>query len=280
MSNSIPVELPEGFLPHNGEDNKHGDMLVEILMRDGAYQTGEADRLRWDHRGWAGDVVAYRVLDVSDATIENAAFITHTADLNEIQQLVDIAKRHNITFWADALDYMRLVPEDYDHVTYFSKESGFDGYDFGVMDDQVLVSFKQFLQLYREHFGEVIKNLDEVPVRNPKPRYRKRRHKKPNKAKTIVRVLYTTQQVYTFKNVLSVQIIDDKVFIQHERVITDGIKESIETEIDAALVMAVVIHEVGNRSSFLRNIDNTWDFQAEDGTVINNGKQLGRIFKK
>lgn len=121
---------------------------------------------------------------------------------------------------------------------------------------------------------------EPTPVRNPRPRYRKRTRQKPTTAKTIVRVLYTTQQVYTFKNVRSVQIIDDKVFVQYERDITDGIKENSEVEIDGNLVMAVVIHEVGNRSNFFRNIDGTWDFQAEDGTVINSGKQLGRIFKK
>lgn len=120
----------------------------------------------------------------------------------------------------------------------------------------------------------------KVLKRNPRPRYRKRSRQKPTVAKTIVRVLYTTQQVYTFKNVRSVQIIDDKVYIQHERDITEGIKESSESEINGDLVMAVVIHEVGNRSNFFRNIDGTWDFQAEDGTVINSGKQLGRIFKK
>lgn len=121
---------------------------------------------------------------------------------------------------------------------------------------------------------------EPAPVRNPRPRYRKRTRQKPTTAKTIVRVLYTTQQVYTFKNVRSVQIIDDKVYIQHERDITEGIKESSESEINGDLVMAVVIHEVGNRSNFFRNIDGTWDFQAEDGTVINSGKQLGRVFKK
>lgn len=121
---------------------------------------------------------------------------------------------------------------------------------------------------------------EPAPVRNPRPRYRKRARQKPTTAKTIVRVLYTTQQVYTFKNVRSVQIIDDKVYIQHERDITEGIKENSESEINGDLVMAVVIHEVGNRSNFFRNIDGTWDFQAEDGTVINSGKQLGRVFKK
>jgi hypothetical protein len=121
---------------------------------------------------------------------------------------------------------------------------------------------------------------EPAPALNPRPRYRKRSRQKPTVAKTIVRVLYTTQQVYTFKNVRSVQVIDGTVYIQHEREVTEGIKESIETEIDEKLLMAVVIHDVGNRSSFLRNIDGSWDYQAEDGTVINGGKQLGRIFKK
>lgn len=120
---------------------------------------------------------------------------------------------------------------------------------------------------------------EPAPVSNPRPRYRKRSRQKPKVAKTIVRVLYTTQQVYTFKNVRSVQIIEDKVYIQHERDITEGIKESSESEINGDLVMAVIIHEMDNRSNFFRNIDGTWDFQNEDGTVINSAEQLGRIFK-
>lgn len=142
------------------------------------------------------------------------------------------------------------------------------------------VSYDEFLELYKAHYGEVIKSVDEMPKRNPQPRFRKRRRKKPTTLKTFVRVLYVDQKTYTFKNVRSVQIIDNKVFIQHERVITEGIKENAEVEIDGNLVMAVVIHEAGNRSNFFRNIDGTWDFQNEDGTVINNGQQLGRIFKK
>nr|DAY73760.1 MAG TPA: hypothetical protein [Caudoviricetes sp.] len=204
-------------------------------------------------------------------TIENAAFLTKEVGLNEIQALIDICHKQGKTFWKSADDFMRFVADHEDkHVIFFSEDCGFDGDSAGLREYQVLVSYEEFLSLLKQQYS----------VKNPRPRFRKRRRQKPTTAKTIVRVLYTTQQVYTFKNVSNVQIIDNKVFIQHERDITEGIKESIETEIDANLVMAVVIHEVGNRSSFLRNIDNTWDFQAEDGTVINNGKQLGRIFKK
>lgn len=274
-----------------------------------------------------------------EVTIENAAFLTESVGVNEIQTLIDICHKQGKTFWSDGSRFMRYV-ENYEdkHVTYFSGECGIDGYNGGITEDQVLVSYDEFLRLLEMHYedqkekinlipdgytpylegtlmpawkevevilrdgqnlkgrvskfnwlqssssGDVVayRFLDEetVPVKNPRPRYRKRNRQKPTVAKTIVRVLYTTQQVYTFKNVRSVQIIDDKVYIQYERDITEGIKESIESEINSDLVMAVVIHEVGNRSNFFRNIDGTWDFQAEDGTVINSGKQLGRVFKK
>lgn len=111
------------------------------------------------------------------------------------------------------------------------------------------------------------------------PRYRKRRCQKQGKAKTVVRVLYVTQQTYTFKNVLSVQVLDGKVYITYTKEVAKGITETSEVEIDGNLLMAVVIHEPDNRSNFFRNIDGTWDFNNEDGTVVNGGHQLGRIFK-
>ncbi len=212
------------------------------------------------------------------ATIENAAFLNFNTEDKDLQKLLDICARHGISFWGDARDYSQWTRTQ-EHVTFFDEGTGIDGSD-QLTDDQVLVSFDAFYELLKNHFGEVIKSVDEAPVRNPRPRYRKRARQKPKVAKTIVRVLYTTQQVYTFKNVHNVQIIDDKVFIQHEREITEGIKESSESEINGDLVMAVVIHEPGNRSNFFRNIDGTWDFQAENGTVVNSGKQLGRVFKK
>lgn len=210
-------------------------------------------------------------------TIHEAAFLTKSVGLDEIQLLVEICREQGRTFWSDGSRFMRYV-EDYQdkHVTYFSGDCGIDGYMGGITGNQVLVSYEEFLKLLKEHYGIT----EQATAKNPRPRYRKRNRQKPTVAKTIVRVLYTTQQVYTFKNVRSVQIIDDKVYIQYERDITEGIKESIESEINSDLVMAVVIHEVGNRSNFFRNIDGTWDFQAEDGTVINSGKQLGRVFKK
>lgn len=210
-------------------------------------------------------------------TIHEAAFLTKSVGLDEIQFLVEICREQGKTFWSDGSRFMRYV-EDYQdkHVTYFSGDCGIDGYMGGITGNQVLVSYEEFLKLLKEHYGIT----EQAPVKNPRPRYRKRNRQKPTVAKTIVRVLYTTQQVYTFKNVRSVQIIDDKVYIQYERDITEGIKENSESEINSDLVMAVVIHEVGNRSNFFRNIDGTWDFQAEDGTVINSGKQLGRVFKK
>lgn len=210
-------------------------------------------------------------------TIHEAAFLTKSVGLDEIQRLVEICREQGKTFWSDGSRFMRYV-ENYEdkHVTYFSVECGIDGYMGGITGNQVLVSYEEFLKLLKEHYGIT----EQATVKNPRPRFRKRRRQKATVAKTIVRVLYTTQQVYTFKNVSNIQIIDDKVFVQYDREITEGIKESVESAIDGDLVMAVVVHEVGNRSNFFRNIDGTWDFQAEDGTVVNSGKQLGRVFKK
>lgn len=217
------------------------------------------------------------IMDKVKPTIHEAAFLTKSVGLDEIQLLVEICRKQGKTFWSDGSRFMRYV-ENYEdkHVTYFSGECGIDGYNGGITGNQVLVSYEEFLKLLKEHYGIT----EQATAKNPRPRFRKRRRQKATVAKTIVRVLYTTQQVYTFKNVSNIQIIDDKVFVQYDREITEGIKESVESAIDGDLVMAVVVHEVGNRSNFFRNIDGTWDFQAEDGTVVNSGKQLGRVFKK
>lgn len=210
-------------------------------------------------------------------TIRNAAFLTKDVDIAKIQALIDVCHKHGKAFWGSAAYFMRFILSHEDkHVTFFSEECGLNGDSAGLTENQVLVSYEQFLELLKEHYDDT----EKPPVKNPRPRFRKRRRQKATVAKTIVRVLYTTQQVYTFKNVSNIQIIDDKVFVKYDREITEGIKESVESAIDGDLVMAVVVHEVGNRSNFFRNIDGTWDFQAEDGTVVNSGKQLGRVFKK
>lgn len=125
-----------------------------------------------------------------------------------------------------------------------------------------------------------------LPTNNPKPRYRKRRQKPPVGKKSVVRVLYTTQQTYTFKNVVDVQVTEERVYIQYDREVTEGIKESVTTEIENKLVMAIIVEEskVENgkaytvRDSFLRNIDGTWDYNGHDGTAVKNGKIMGRQF--
>ena len=117
-----------------------------------------------------------------------------------------------------------------------------------------------------------------LPTNNPKPRYRKPRKKPPVDKKTIVRIIYTTQQTYTFKNVLSVQVTEKSVFIEYEREVTEGIKEQVVTEIESDLLMAVLVQEKGNNSTFFHNIDKSWDYQNEDGTAISGGKLLGRQF--
>ena len=125
-----------------------------------------------------------------------------------------------------------------------------------------------------------------LPTNNPKPRYRKPRKKPPVGKKSVVRVLYTTQQTYTFKNVVDVQVTEERVYIQYDREVTEGIKESVTTEIENKLVMAIIVEEskVENgkaytvRDSFLRNIDGTWDYNGHDGTAVKNGKIMGRQF--
>lgn len=212
------------------------------------------------------------------ATIENVAFLMEDITFDQIQALLEIAKRHGIHFWRDAAQFYAWA-DDEEHVCFFSTDSGIDGRQ-GVEPDQILVSYETFLQLFKEYYEEEIKEADEAPQRNPKPRYRKRNRQKRNAAKTIARVIYKDQKTYTFKNLLSIQIIDGKVYIQHEKDVAEGIKESVETEIDVELVMAVVIHEVGNRATFFQNITGTWDFHNDDGTVIVSAQQLGRVFKK
>lgn len=261
----------------NGEDIQFSHIFFDSK---GAMDVADLEIIqKWDveTKTITGQEMFDVIMGKVKPTIHNAAFLTKSVGLNEIQLLVEICREQGRTFWSDGSRFMRYV-ENYEdkHVTYFSGECGIDGYMGGITGNQVLVSYEEFLKLLKEHYGIT----EQAAVKNPRPRFRKRRRQKATVAKTIVRVLYTTQQVYTFKNVSNIQIIDDKVFVQYDREITEGIKESVESAIDGDLVMAVVVHEVGNRSNFFRNIDGTWDFQAEDGTVVNSGKQLGRVFKK
>ena len=249
--------------------NSGFDLNGDIYGDDGEYTLVSFED--W-HRQVKEFLVGYTQPEV---TIETAAFLTKDVSLNQLQVLIEIAHNADNTFWSSADDFLRWIDGD-EHVTYFAERSGIDGTDGGLQGDLVLVSYDKFLELFINHYEAA---SVEPPKRNPHPRYRLRKRQKPTVAKTIVRVLYTTQQTYTLKNVRSVQIIDDKVFVQYTREVTEGIVENAEVEIDGNLVMAVVIHEVGNRANFFRNIDGSWDFQNEDGTVINSGKQLGRIFK-
>lgn len=209
-------------------------------------------------------------------------------DAKKISRLLNaICERRGYSYWRSTEHFMELSDEGYTWLEANGDLPDLNGCVSSEGPGRVVVDFDVWFDLAMKTIkgeemtdtGDSQKIIMKVE-NNPKPRYRKRNPKVVKVAKTIVRVLYVTQQAYTFKNVRSVQVIDGTVYIQHEREVTEGIKESIETEIDEKLLMAVVIHDVGNRSSFLRNIDDTWDYQAEDGTVINGGKQLGRIFKK
>ena len=245
-------------------------------MIDGA-DLGTVQKLDMQTKTITGQEMFEVIMGKVKPTIHNAAFLTKDVDIAKIQALIEICHKQGKTFWESAEDFMSFILSNEDkHITFFSDSCGINGDSAGLAENRVLVSYERFLELLKEHYD----TTEQPPVKNPRPRFRKRRRQKATVAKTIVRVLYTTQQVYTFKNVSNIQIIDDKVFVQYDREITEGIKESVESAIDGDLVMAVVVHEVGNRSNFFRNIDGTWDFQAEDGTVVNSGKQLGRVFKK
>lgn len=125
---------------------------------------------------------------------------------------------------------------------------------------------------------EAVRDDVVAPVYAPKPRYRKTRQKPPVGKKPVVRILYTTQQTYMFKNVDSVQVTGEKVYIQYARNIAEGIVESVVSEIDSNLLLAVVIEENGHRDNFLANIDGSWDYQGHDGTAVKGGKLMGRQF--
>jgi len=52
-----------------GECPVHGGLLVDVRRRDGYVETGLSARFwRWDHRGVANDIVAYRVVGARDET--------------------------------------------------------------------------------------------------------------------------------------------------------------------------------------------------------------------
>lgn len=102
----------------------------------------------------------------------------------------------------------------------------------------------------------------------PRPRFRKRRQRPVKGKKPVVRIIYTDQSTYCFKNVKQVQVYDNKVYIAYQRQVEDGIVENSEAEIDGSLVMGVVIQKDLDNAQIFHNIDKTWDFFDEHGTAI------------
>lgn len=68
------IDWPGGECPVNGV------VIVDYKMRDGCVQTEPAHILRWDHRDWKGDIIAYRLHKPQEA---EQAESCDEADLNE-----------------------------------------------------------------------------------------------------------------------------------------------------------------------------------------------------
>lgn len=110
----------------------------------------------------------------------------------------------------------------------------------------------------------------------PRPRFRKRRQRQVRGKKPLVRIIYTDQSTYTFKNVKQVQVYDNKVYIAYQRQVAEGIVENAEVEIDGALLMGIVVQQGKNNAQIFHNIDKTWDFFDEHGTVIRGAFNITR----
>lgn len=224
---------------------------VEVLFRCGEIGKDVVDRWRWDQLGSEYDIMGYRILeeDTPSVVVDLDGFIPSTGVCPEGDPRVLVKYRGGFKGEGFATDYR-----------WTNTDSEYDIVGYKVIEDPT------------EH-------LSVAPVYNPKPRYRKRRQKPPVGKKTIVRVLYTTQQTYTFKNVAGLQIIEgEKATIEYRREIEEGISEVVATQIEENLLMAIIVEEDGKRSNFLRNIDGTWDFNGSDGTVILGGSKMVRFF--
>jgi len=57
----VSETLPDGWIEWNGGENPVPGAYVEYRMRNSETCEDEADDLRWDHHGTAGDIVAYKV---------------------------------------------------------------------------------------------------------------------------------------------------------------------------------------------------------------------------
>jgi len=63
-----PAPADDGWTKwKGGECPVHGGLLVDVRRRDGYVETGLSARFwRWDHRGVANDIVAYRIVGARD----------------------------------------------------------------------------------------------------------------------------------------------------------------------------------------------------------------------
>lgn len=66
LTEDVPDE--EGWIEWNGGENPAPGATVEYRMRGGDSYEDEANNLRWNACGWAGDIVAYRVVKGAEPT--------------------------------------------------------------------------------------------------------------------------------------------------------------------------------------------------------------------
>lgn len=64
------LQGPDGWIEWGGGENPVPGATVEYRMRKSETCEAEADDLRWDHHGTAGDIVAYRVTEEAEHTQE------------------------------------------------------------------------------------------------------------------------------------------------------------------------------------------------------------------
>lgn len=301
-----PASIPAGFTRHDGSENPlEDDALVRVYMRGNAEETHEAKVFRWDHQGTAGDIIAYQEL-----TVQNTGFITSRFE-SVVPSLIALASQYGQNFWKDGYTGYKGDGMADRHITFFDSAVGFDGNVKEYVQNKVLVTGEQFLLLLKKRYEEkfhpsfsqsvayvvppapapipvstVVVKGDQgdmgvsCNVKGPAtPRHRKKRQPVPKQTTTIVRILYTTQQVYTLKGVMAVDARQDEINIVRKNVIEEGIEERVTSIIDSALVMAIIISEPDGKTLMFRNIDGTWESTSKDGMISSNAQQLYKEVK-
>lgn len=193
-------------------------------------------------------------------TVHNTCFLDTDATEEDISYLLSVCNsRCPQPHWKNADHYLMYSTEE--NITFFDENSGINGAhkNSPYRKDRFVVDVKTFTKLFEEYYS---KNESKTES-SPKPRFRRPRKPVPTRSVSYVRIIYTTQQVYTLKNVSALTVQEDAINIVRNNVITEGIEEKIMSVIDPKLVMAIIINEPKGVTTLFRNIHGTWETQVD-----------------